>query len=184
MIKIHCATKGAIKLGWIQTYTGKPFWPLNPRKQDIDIEDIAHSLSMQCRFNGHCRIFYSVAEHSVRVSHQVAPEHALWGLMHDAGEAYLVDMPKPLKRLMPDFQDHEDKLLQYLAAHFGLTWPIPEEVHKADVVLLMTEKRDLMSPEPQDWGIHVAPLPDIITPLSPQDAKDAFLQRFHVLTSS
>jgi hypothetical protein len=63
---------------WIQTATGRPFWPIDPRPEDIDIEDIAHALSMLCRFGGHCLRFYSVAEHSVLLSQYVAPEHKLW----------------------------------------------------------------------------------------------------------
>lgn len=166
---------------WIQTYSGKAFWPLTPRATDLDIEDIAHSLSMQCRFNGHCRVFYSVAEHCVRVSHILPQESAFWGLMHDAGEAYLVDMPKPLKRMMPEFEAHENNLLQEIAAFYGLSWPIPDDVHTADVVLLMTEKRDLMSPEPQSWGIEVEPLAEVITPMTQEQAKAAFLARYEEL---
>jgi uncharacterized protein len=83
---------------WIQTYTGKQFWPLSPLPEDIVIEDIAHALSMQCRFGGHVRTFYSVAQHSVHVSLLVEPQYALWGLLHDAAEAYLVDLPRPIKK--------------------------------------------------------------------------------------
>lgn len=168
-------------MGWIQTYTGKQFWPLEPERNEYDIEDIAHSLSLLCRFNGHCREFYSVAEHCVRVSKILPEGSAIWGLMHDAGEAYLVDMPKPLKRLIPDFEHYENNLLEKIAESFGLSWPIPNDVHHADVVMLMTEKRDLMVPEPASWGIDVEPLPDIIQPLPPQEAKTAFLARFNEL---
>ncbi|TNE48937.1 MAG: phosphohydrolase [Deltaproteobacteria bacterium] len=168
-------------MSWIQTYTGKQFWPLEPERNTIDIEDIAHSLSMLCRFNGHCLAFYSVAEHCVRVSRILPPESAKWGLLHDAGEAYLVDMPKPLKRMIPEFEEHENHLLESIAQHFGLSWPIPKDVHHADVVMLMTEKRDLMSPEPESWGIDVEPLSDTIHPMSPMEAKAAFLERFQEL---
>ena len=78
---------------WLQTYTGIQFWPLDPRPEEIDIQDIAHALSLLCRFNGHCQRFYSVAEHSVHVSTILAPEFGLWGLLHDAAEAYLSDIP-------------------------------------------------------------------------------------------
>ena len=80
--------------GWIQTYTGRQFWPLDPRIEDIDIHDIAHALSHQCRYSGHCLRFYSVAEHSVLLSHHVAGEHMLWALLHDAWEAYLAAIPE------------------------------------------------------------------------------------------
>ena len=61
-------------MDWIQTYSGKKFYPLDPRPEDIDIRDIAHALSLNCRFNGHCRCFYSVAEHSVGVSSSQSPD--------------------------------------------------------------------------------------------------------------
>src|ERR1017187_10636100 len=79
--------------GSITTFSGIHFWPLLPNPADIRIEDIAHALSNQCRFAGHAREFYSVAEHSVRVSQLCPPEDALWGLLHDASEAYLTDVP-------------------------------------------------------------------------------------------
>ena len=94
------------------TYTGRQFFPLTPRQEDIDIEDIAHSLSRLCRFNGHCKSFYSVAEHSYRISYIVPPEFALWGLLHDAGEAYLSDLPRPIKHQIPEFIEIEERLLK------------------------------------------------------------------------
>src|SRR5271165_7548492 len=83
---------------WIQTYTGRVMYPLDPRPEEINIIDIAHALSNLCRFTGHVRTFYSVAEHSVRVSQHCDPKDALWGLLHDASEAYLADMSRPMKR--------------------------------------------------------------------------------------
>jgi len=76
-------------MSWIQTFTGRRFRPRNPAPDDFDIRDVAHALSLLCRFNGHCRVFYSVAEHSVRVSRICPPPAALWGLLHDLGEAYI-----------------------------------------------------------------------------------------------
>ena len=89
------------KPGWVQTVTGKAFYPLKPDPSLISIEDIAWALSMQCRFAGHVLHFYSVAEHCVYISNSVPMEDALWGLLHDATEAYLTDVPRPLKPLMP-----------------------------------------------------------------------------------
>ncbi|MFG0247924.1 MAG: phosphohydrolase, partial [Phycisphaeraceae bacterium JB051] len=80
-------------MSWIQTYTGKAFYPLREDPGIIDIRDIAHALSLQCRFNGHCSDFYSVAQHSVHVSEVVPQAFALWGLLHDAAEAYMSDLP-------------------------------------------------------------------------------------------
>lgn len=87
---------------WMMTYSGRAFWPLDPRADEIDPLDIAHALSMLCRYGGHVRRFYSVAEHCVLMSHAVAPEHALWALLHDATEAYMVDLPRPINRILLD----------------------------------------------------------------------------------
>ncbi len=167
---------------WIQTFTGRQFYPLQPRGADIDIRDIAHALSLQCRFNGHCRVFYSVAEHSVRVSQAVPPGDALWGLLHDAAEAYLSDLPRPVKSQMPLFSELEDQLLDVLLRHFGLALPMPAAVRAADEQLLMTEARDVMAPAPAPWGIDAAPLPGRIEPWSPAQAEAAYLKRFAELT--
>ncbi len=167
---------------WIQTFSGRIFHPTDPRPEEIDLADIAHSLSLQCRFNGHCRIFYSVAEHSVRVSNLLAPEHALWGLLHDAGEAYLTDLPRPVKNQVSDYRDLEDHLLQKVAERFALPWPIPSPVHEADDRMLMTEARDLMAPPPASWGIDTTPDPTPIEPWTAQEAERIFLERFEALS--
>jgi 5'-deoxynucleotidase YfbR-like HD superfamily hydrolase len=125
-----------------------------------------------------------VAEHSVRVSRVVPAEHALWGLLHDAGEAYLTDLPRPVKSQpeMAAFPQWEDKLLEVIMRHFRQSWPMPESVRQADEVLLMTEARDLMAPPPAPWSIIATPLPETITPMSPREAEQAFLRRFEQLS--
>jgi len=170
-------------MSWIQTYVGKQFWPLAPRSEDLDIRDIAHSLSLQCRFNGHCRVFYSVAEHSVRVAGQLPVELALWGLLHDAAEAYLGDLTRPLKRQAEArwFNEAEDQLLQIIAATFGLVWPMPVAVHAADDVLLVTEARDLMVEPAADWRLEAVPLAEHIEPMAAAAAESLFLERFAAL---
>jgi hypothetical protein len=120
--------------GSITTFSGMRFWPLIPNPADIRIEDIAHALSNQCRFAGHSREFYSVAEHSVRVSQHCRPEDALWGLLHDASEAYLSDVPAPLKEL-PAFEAYraaERSLQGTIAVRFGLSTEQPRSVTEAD----------------------------------------------------
>ncbi len=164
--------------GWIQTFTGRKVEPLDPDPAAIAVEDIAHALSLHCRFNGHYRVFYSVAEHSVRVSRQLNGDAALWGLLHDASEAYLSDVPKPLKPNLPDYCAVEDRLMRVIARRFGLSWPIPDAVHAADATLLATERRDLMAEARHDWGLHASPLDATIQPLSFAEAEQAFLARF------
>ena len=124
----------------ITTYTGKTVDPFAIRPEDIDLEDIAHALSMTCRFGGHCKSFYSVAEHSVLVSERCPPEVRLDGLLHDAAEAYLGDIPSPLKRKLPAFEEAELNLFEILAERFGIAFPIPESVQAADeAVTCLTE---------------------------------------------
>ena len=165
---------------WIQTSSGQVFYPLDPRPEEIHIEDIAHSLSMQCRFLGHCRDFYSVAEHSVRVARELPPELQKWGLLHDAAEAYLGDMVRPLKYhsgAMGDlFRMYEAALMVAVCQAFELPIKEPAEVRRMDNVLLMTEKRDLVKMKPKPWEDTEQPLPGIIDPWSPSYAKKEFLR--------
>jgi uncharacterized protein len=172
---------------WLQTYSGIAFHLLSPRPEDIRIVDIAHSLSLQCRFAGHCREFYSVAEHSVRVSRAVPAEHALWGLLHDAAEAYLVDLPRPLKRFCEMgrlYSEIEDALMGHVCERFGLSVAAPPSVKHFDTVLLMTEKRDLMNAEPKPWEDTAEPLVSRIVPWSSAVAEQAFLERYAELGGS
>src|ERR1017187_4953916 len=120
--------------GSITTFSGIRFWPLLPNPADIRIEDIAHALSNQCRFGGQAREFYSVAEHCVRVSQLCRPEDALWGLLHDASEAYLSDVPAPMKEL-PEFEAYraaERSLQRVIAVRFGLAPEQATSVSQAD----------------------------------------------------
>ena len=176
---------GKIRNGaWIQTYTGKQFWPIDARPEEVDIQDIAHSLSMLCRFNGHCNQFYSVAEHSVHASHVTSPVHAAWGLLHDAAEAYLSDIPQPVKRELTLFHEFEERLLLVIAERFGLPADMPAEVKQVDMLLLATEKAALMGKEPAPWeGIQEPLDPSMILAWSPDVAKKEFLKRFHELVS-
>lgn len=170
---------------WILTATGRQFWPLDPAPEDVCIEDIAHSLALQCRFTGHCLEYYSVAEHCARVSRIVPPEDALWALLHDASEAYLTDLARPLKRhsgLGREYQWIEMQLMDVICERFGLPCEEPPSVKRADDVLLMTEKRDLMAHCAQKWVETAEPLPDVIIPWSWDGAKSEFLLRFYELT--
>ena len=167
---------------WKQTFTGRAYWPIDPRADDVDIEDIAHALGMMCRYGGHCSSFYSVAEHSVLVSEVVPREHALAGLMHDAAEAYCVDVPRPLKRHLPGYREIEDLNWRAVCQRFGLAPVLPACVHDADNAVLLAEQKVLLRPPPMAWGIPGEPAKVKIRCLGPSAAKRVFLQRFEELT--
>lgn len=172
-------------MSWLQTYTGLSFDPINPDVNTINVMDIAHSLSLQCRFNGHCLFFYSVAEHSVRVSKVLRKKRdRLWGLLHDASEAYVSDVIRPVKEHLPEYVKIEEKVQEAIAKRFNLPWPMPEAVKHADDILLMTERRDILLPTIDPWKLDdVEPLADIIRPWTPQEAMLSFLHTFNELTA-
>ena len=125
---------------WFQTYTGKCFWILDHAPEDVDIYDIAHALSLTCRFGGHCKTFYSVAEHSVNVSLLCPERFALWGLLHDATEAYLPDVLRPVKPLLEGFKDIENALMRTISMKFDLGFGgMPPEVKSVDDRILADE---------------------------------------------
>lgn len=186
--KAGCAVSERTPTGWIQTYSGRKFYPLDPRTRDICWEDIAHALSNICRFTGHCREFYSVAQHCVLASEKVPLKVALWALLHDAPEAYICDMARPIK-IQPEFTFYnqvEEKIMRIIAQAAGLEGDIPQAVKLIDKVLLKTEARDLglLSPDWLDpeWGLSdITPLPETINPWPPAEAKRRFLDRFDLL---
>ncbi len=169
---------------WIQTFTGKQFFWAEPDPEDVDIEDIAHALSLLCIFNGHCRKFYSVAEHSVHVSTLVPRGFELMGLLHDASEAYFSDLPSPIKKGVTEIHEIEDRLHKAVFVKFGLNPSDIEIIKDADNLMLFTEKKALMSPEPAPWPGAVTPSNSIqIECWPPEKAKSRFLDRFSELTS-
>lgn len=171
----------------IQTFSGLPFWPIDPRVEEVRIEDIAHSLSLQCRFAGHTRKFYSVAQHSVLVANIVPIPDALWGLLHDASEAYLVDLPAPIKkfsRLGEEYQVIEKDIMSVIAERFGLCALQPESVHHADMTLRVTEMRDLMSFPDIPKELDYNPLLIRIEPWSAEEAEAIFLANARLLIAS
>lgn len=172
-----------LKGNWIQTFTGRQFFPFDPGRSDVAIEDIAHALSLNCRFTGHTRVHYSVAQHSVLVSQLVPTEHALCGLMHDASEAYLCDVPSPIKPGLRDYGPMEEAIMAHLAARFKFDWPPPIPVKEADMVAVATEARDLMANPPTMWKLPRAPLAGLrVDPWTPAEAEAQFLARFRELT--
>lgn len=148
-------------MSWIITRSGRKFDLAAPTADMVDPADIAHSLSMQCRFNGHTNRFYSVAQHCYLVADLVPAEHQLAALLHDAAEAYVGDLVRPLKHGMREFaNDHGDECLYDLTERrvwiaicqrFDLDPHLPDCVKHADLVALATEKRDLMPSHPEPW---------------------------------
>ncbi len=178
---MHLVT-GSDRYGdWMQTAGNRQFWPLDPRPEEIYIEDIAHSLAHQCRFAGHVNRFYSVADHSVLVSMLCDKKDALTGLLHDATEAYLVDVPTPVKRYLDGYKAYEDRLYAAVAERFGLPAVLPASVKHADAVALATEARDLMGPRPAEWRPMPEPHISKVIPLPPMQARLQFLKRFEQL---
>lgn len=168
---------------WIQTFTGKRFYPISPEPGDVVLDDIAHALSMLCRYGGHAHRFYSVAEHSVLMSRAVSPENALWALFHDAAEAYIVDVPRPVKQYLYNYKDIENGILTAIATRFDLPGNFPLEVKEADSRIMLTERAVVMPNTTHKWDIeHLEPLPVEIGCWSPRRAESAFWGRYMELT--
>jgi uncharacterized protein len=176
---------------YLQTVSGRWVNPIDPDPQQFDIEDIARALGNLCRFGGHCRVFYSVAQHSVIVSELVEQrggdvEDVFAALMHDASEAYLGDMPHPLKHrsaLGAVFKEAEDHLEAALREHFAIK-PGVAEIKRADRALLAAERR-AFSAERWAWPEleGVEPLDIELEALSPDESERAFMRRFAELAA-
>lgn len=153
-------------IGWIQTFSGGRFYPLDPRPDDVKIVDIAHALSLNNRFTGHCARGYTVGEHSLLVVRILmewgqGPETLMWGLMHDASEAYISDIARPLK-VQPEFKfyrDIEKKVMDAIAAHYHLELSEPAIVKDADTLALAIEAEALMPMREKDQWSWLPPIP-------------------------
>ena len=179
---------------WISTYSGKQYHYFDPKPEMICIEDIAHALSNTCRFTGHVASFYSVAEHSIHAAHHVAPELRKFALLHDATEAYLVDIPRPLKQYLHimmgpslvSYKTVEEATMLIIAEALGFAWRNYPQVKVVDNRLLATEWRALLGSQ---WGSVIpggiaecgepfAQLQDQLETgtMSPREAEKQFLQ--------
>jgi predicted transcriptional regulator len=168
---------------WMPTYSGKRFWLLDPRPDDIDIVDIAKGLSNQCRFNGHVKEFYSVAQHSVLAANVAPPEYRLQALMHDASESYCGDVISPLKPLLKDYKRIERKVMEVIGQKFNFDIDAGEAiVREIDERMLATEVRDLLPVQTINWKITRAPYPFKIKGWSPEMAYQNFLTIFMEIT--
>lgn len=159
------------------TAHGRQFWPLDPRPEDINLDDMARALSMQCRWGGHVRRFFSVAQHCVMVSEH-CPDYPLRGFLHDAAEAYLVDVPSPIKKHLHGYEEIEARLLRAIGARFCISDldQMPERVHVEDGRALATEHRDVRTPC-DFWSPNIRPWHEPIFAMSQPMAERAFLQR-------
>jgi len=140
---------------WMQTFTGVQYYPYDPRPEDFVLEDIAHAVSK---------------------------ENRLWALFHDAAEAYLGDLIRPVKRgsaLGIEFSALEDHTLSMIAERFDLPWPIPDEIHEADNRMLATESRDVLGGQVRSWNLGGAePYTKVLVEWTPQMAKTLFLHQY------
>lgn len=179
-------------MSWIQTSKGRKFDLLAPDPVQLDIEEIAHSLSLLCRFTGHVSRFMSVAHHSVIVALLVEQmdgttrQDAYDGLMHDATEAYVGDVARPLKQLLPEYRRIEGAIAAAIAQRFAVTDPLPDCVKLADNVSLLWERRDLMASPPEQWAEeHIVDLvpSEILVPLTPKESEHLFLGHFERLAT-
>lgn len=168
----------------IRTFTGVLFDFADPQSISVNVVDIAHSLSLMCRFAGHVKKFYSIAEHAVRGSYLCTPGNRFWFLNHDDSEAYYVDVPRPLKYLagMDNYKALEKAGQRVVCRAFGLPPDEPEEVKYWDSVMLVTEQRDLLNNAIPDFDIK--PLPYKIKPWSSRKAEKLFLMRFKELSGA
>lgn len=168
------------RVGTIETFTGKIFNVLEPDQDLICIEDIAHALAHLCRFGGHCQSFYSVAQHSCRAA-EILP--CLEALLHDASEAYLVDLPRPIKLNMPQYKAMESRLDMAIRKRFGLRSD-PElwgQVKEVDNQLLRSEAQQFMRTGGSGWdwtGCDAVIVQPVSMALSPRSAESEFLKTY------
>jgi len=163
---------------WLGTYTGKKFHYLNPQPDEIDIVDIAHHLSLICRFTGACITFYSVAEHSIRAAELLPERYKLAGLLHDAAEAYTGDLSRMVK-YTHRLDTEEQVIAEVIAKKFKVSFSNPE-IKDVDNILLATEARDLMNNT--DGWLRLAtpiPYPYRVKPMRSTRAEKLFLKLFY-----
>ncbi len=183
-----------VKEGWIGLHSGGAIHFAAPRQDEIILEDIAHSLSQLCRYNGHTKRFYSVAEHACLMSDWVMRQYwanfgdGLTALHHDDAEYVIGDMTRPLKVTLPQFKAAETVLDEAIARKFGTEYPFPLWLKTIDRRIIRDEKLGVMLPTPLDWGV------DRLEPLGvgfwkvfgrfPCVAKRRYLKRHHRLVAA
>lgn len=175
----------AVKVGvgpTIMLQSGAWFDFCAPASSDFSIDDIAHGLSNICRYSGQCRSFYSVAEHSILVS-EVATGFEFEALLHDAAEAFLGDITRPLKQMLPEFKRIENEVELVILNRFGVTTPLPPQIKQADLRVLAAEQKQIMPEGTDGWvrGQKLEPASIVVRHLPPNEAKRIFLERYETL---
>lgn len=176
--------KSLIESPAILLASGEYFYFSHPEESCFTVEDIAHALANTCRFNGHCQQFYSVAQHCVLVSSHLPANLRYQGLMHDAAEAFIGDVTRPLKQLLPDYVAISGRIEAAVFGRLGLPKKLNPLVKKADLRALLTEQRDVMSNR-DEWPClrGLRPFAEPIIPLPPHMAREEFLRRFRNVKS-
>lgn len=175
-----------VNKAFIGTFTGKKFFLLKPRLKDIDIRDIAHGLSLQCRWTGQCRHHYSIAQHCYYCSFLGPENEALDRLLHDGSEAYMGDMNRPLKHFTaagPAYRRQEAVIQHLICQKYGVSLIEPSSVHIADQEMLSAERKQLMRLNfkiADIWQTRKAASVKIVR-WSPEKAERMFLKRFREL---
>lgn len=160
---------------WIRVFSGKQFWTIDPREEDVDIIDIAHGLSLQCRYTGQCNRFYSVAEHSCHMFDKCSNPNRLWALLHDASEAYISDINRPTKPYLTNYYELENRIMKVICERFDLVPDMPHEVRMLDNAILVDEMLQNLS---VPWQTKIEPLGVTLQYWSPEQAEKEFLERF------
>lgn len=183
--------------GWIQTFSGGKFWPLEPKAEDVRIEDVAHALAYQCRYAGHATRFYSVAEHCCLLADYVLRRHdtesmtmpdmrrrdALTALLHDAAEAYLPDLARPLKYRMPEWRAADAALEAVVIPALGGEHPLPAWMKLLDARILRDERPVVMRETGESWQIDdLEQLGVWVRGMPPHEAERWFLDLYAELT--
>lgn len=174
---------------WLETFTGRRFWPAEPRVQDITVFDIAHSLAYKCRYNGHTCRYYSVAEHSVvlamfarHLQHPVELQYHM--LMHDGSETYLPDVPRPIKHFFPELVAMEKHLDGVIREWAGLGQTVPQMVKEWDSRIIVDERQQVLLPSGNSWqSDSLQPLGVQLSSLPPHEAEAAFLNAYRIIAS-
>lgn len=175
---------------WIQTFTDQRFDLLEPKPEQVDLLVIAHALSRICRFGGHVRQFYSVAQHSALVAQRVPRPYAIHALLHDAAEAYIGDVTRPLKQVLNsisrnEYRAFEERIEAAIWKRFGIQWTEDAEraIAEADERMLATEATCFFADAVDDWIQKLKPAYQLqIKPLEPVGAQLLFLATYIELT--